>query len=113
RTWFYGFPVERTGMSTVKGHCDPAFARVREVFEENFAEGRELGAAVAIYAGDRKVVDLWGGIADRRTGREWLPDTPCLGFSCTKAVTATAALLLAERGAYAIDGPVTDWWPEF
>ncbi|TDB95344.1 serine hydrolase domain-containing protein [Actinomadura sp. 7K534] len=100
-------------MTTVQGHCDPAFARVREVFEENFAEGRELGAAVAVYAGDRKVVDLWGGVADRRTGREWLPDTPCFGFSCTKAVTAAAALLLAERGLYDLDGPVTDWWPEF
>ena len=100
-------------MKTVQGHCDPAFAGVREVFEENFAEERELGAALAVYAGDRKVVDLWGGVADRRTGREWLPDTPCFGFSCTKAVTAAAALLLAERGAYDVDGPVTDWWPEF
>ncbi|XRQ03576.1 serine hydrolase domain-containing protein [Actinomadura welshii] len=100
-------------MSTVQGHCDPAFTRVREVFEENFAQGRELGAAVAVYAGDRKVVDLWGGVADRRTGRGWLPDTPCFAFSCTKAVTATAALLLAERGEYRLDGPVAGWWPEF
>ncbi|SPT64468.1 MULTISPECIES: serine hydrolase domain-containing protein [Actinomadura] len=100
-------------MSTVQGHCDPAFAGVREVFEQHFAEGRELGAAVAVYVGDRKVVDLWGGVADRRTGREWLPGTPCFGFSCTKAVTAAAALLLAERGAYEVDGPVTAWWPEF
>lgn len=99
--------------SIVQGHCDPAFTRVREAFEEHFAEGRELGAAVAVYAGDRKVVDLWGGVADRRTGRAWQADTPCFGFSCTKAVTAAAALLLAERGAYDVDGPVTDWWPEF
>ncbi|GAA2575066.1 serine hydrolase domain-containing protein [Actinomadura fulvescens] len=97
----------------MQGHCDPAFSAVRDVFEQNFADGRELGAAVAVYAGDRKVVDLWGGVADRRTGREWLEDTPCFAFSCTKAVTATAALLLAERGAYEIDGPVTEWWPEF
>ncbi|MCW2899411.1 MAG: beta-lactamase [Streptosporangiaceae bacterium] len=100
-------------MSTVQGHCDPAFAAVREVFEESFARGRELGAAVSVYAGDRLVVDLWGGVADWRTGREWLPDTPCVAFSCTKAVTATAALLLAERGAYDVDGPVADWWPEY
>ncbi|MBO2464353.1 serine hydrolase domain-containing protein [Actinomadura violacea] len=99
--------------STVQGHCDPAFAAVREVFERHFADGRELGAAVAVYAGDRKVVDLWGGVADHRTGRAWAADTPCFGFSCTKAVTAAAALLLAERGAYEVDGPVTAWWPEF
>ncbi|MFG1999474.1 serine hydrolase domain-containing protein [Spirillospora sp. NPDC048911] len=100
-------------MTTVQGHCDPAFSAVRDVFDQNFADGRELGAAVAVYAGDRKVVDLWGGVADRRTGREWLAETPCFAFSCTKAVTATAALLLAERGAYELDGPVTAWWPEY
>ncbi|MFI0354096.1 serine hydrolase domain-containing protein [Actinomadura sp. 9N407] len=100
-------------MSTVQGYCDPAFSGVRDAFERNFAEAREIGAAVAVYAGGRRVVDLWGGIADHRTGREWEAGTPAFGFSCTKAVTATAALLLAERGAYDIDGPVTDWWPEF
>src|SRR4051794_1932041 len=99
--------------TTVQGHCDPAFAAVRDVFENNFARGREWGAAVAVYAGDDLVVDLWGGVADRRTGRAWLYDTPCVAFSCTKAVTATAALLLAERGAYDVDDPVADWWPEF
>jgi CubicO group peptidase (beta-lactamase class C family) len=100
-------------MTTVQGHCDPAFSAVRDAFEENFAEGREMGAAVAVYAGDRLVVDLWGGIADRRSGREWVRDTPCVAFSCTKAVTAAAAALLAERGAYDVDGPVATWWPEF
>ncbi|WP_119729350.1 serine hydrolase domain-containing protein [Thermomonospora amylolytica] len=99
--------------STVQGHCDPAFKAVRETFEESFARGRELGAGVAVYADGRLVAELWGGVADRRTGRPWLRDTPCVAFSCTKAVTATAALLLAERGAYDLTGPVTDWWPEF
>ncbi|SEG62184.1 CubicO group peptidase, beta-lactamase class C family [Thermomonospora echinospora] len=102
-----------THQTPVQGHCDPAFKAVRDRFEESFARGREVGAAVTVYAGDRLVVDLWGGVADHRTGRAWLPDTPCVAFSCSKAVTATAALLLAERGAYDVTGPVTDWWPEF
>ncbi|WP_106398121.1 serine hydrolase domain-containing protein [Actinocorallia populi] len=97
----------------VQGHCDPAFRGVREAFEAQFAQGRNLGASVAVFAGGRPVVDLWGGIADARTGRAWEHDTPCLAFSCTKAVTAAAALLLAERGEVALDRPVTDWWPEF
>lgn len=98
---------------TVKGHCDPAFSAVRDVFERNFATGREVGAAVAVYRGGRLVVDLWGGLADRRSGREWEEDTPCFAFSCTKAMTAIAAALLAERGLYDVDGPVTEWWPEY
>jgi CubicO group peptidase (beta-lactamase class C family) len=97
----------------VHGHCDPAFGAVRDTFEENFARGEEFGAAVAVYQGDDLVVDLWGGIADRHTGRAWLQDTPCVAFSCTKAVTAATALRLAEQGRYDMEGPVADWWPEF
>ena len=97
----------------VQGHCDSAFGAVRDAFEENFARGEEFGAALAVYQEDDLVVDLWGGVADRHTGRAWLQDTPCVAFSCTKAVTAAAALRLAEQGRYDMDGPVADWWPEF
>lgn len=97
----------------IEGHCDPAFEAVRSAFTDGFDRGEESGAAVAVYVDDRLVADLWGGAADRRTGRPWQRDTPCLTFSCTKAVTATAALLLAEHGAYAVEAPVSTWWPEF
>ncbi|WP_235871223.1 serine hydrolase domain-containing protein [Rhodococcus spongiicola] len=100
-------------MTSVQGHCDSAFDGVREVFEESFADGWNLGAAVAVFVDGLPVVDLWGGVADRRTGRPWLRDTPCVVFSCTKAVTTAAALLLAERGHLALDEPVAQWWPEF
>ncbi|HEY3686469.1 MAG TPA: serine hydrolase domain-containing protein [Streptosporangiaceae bacterium] len=97
----------------IDGHCDPAFAGVREAFAANFARGDEVGAAVAVYVAGRPVVDLWGGVADHKTGRPWLADTPVLTFSCTKAVTAAAALRLAERGAVDLAAPVRTWWPEF
>jgi len=100
-------------MTSVQGQCDSAFAGVREVFEDSFADGQNLGAAVAVFADGRPVVDLWGGVADRRTGRAWAWDTPCVVFSCTKAVTSAAALLLAERGYVTLDAPVAEWWPEF
>jgi CubicO group peptidase (beta-lactamase class C family) len=83
------------------------------VFDESLATGGDLGAAVAVYIDGRCVVDLWGGIADERSGRAWERDTACVTFSATKAVTATAALLLAERGAVALDRRVRDWWPQF
>ncbi len=96
-----------------EGYCDPAFAAVREVLDDSLAGDGDLGAAVAVSVDGRPVVDLWGGIADQRTGRAWERDTACITFSCTKALTATAAVLLAERGAVALASPVTDWWPEF
>lgn len=95
------------------GYCDPAFAAVRAVFDESLAAGDDLGGGVAAFVDGRRVVDVWGGIADQRSGRLWERDTACVAFSCTKAVTSTAALLLAEREKVALDAPVTDWWPEF
>lgn len=97
----------------VSGTCDARFDRVREVFTEHFARGEELGAAVAVYAGDDLVVDLWGGVADKQTGRPWRRETPCLAFSCTKALTAASALRLADAGAYDVTAPVTSWWAEY
>ncbi|MEO3872422.1 serine hydrolase domain-containing protein [Nonomuraea sp. B12E4] len=94
-------------------HCDPRFSRVREVFERHIADGEELGAAFAVYLDGEPVVDLWGGIADRHTGRPWVSDTPAFAYSCTKAITATVLLQLAERGLVDVSAPVADVWPEF
>lgn len=98
---------------TVEGHADPAFGAVREVFAANLATGADLGAAVAVFVDGRAVVDLWGGIADRRTGRPWQRDTPCVTFSCTKGLTATAALRVSAQTGIGVEEPVTRWWPEF
>ncbi|MEV0233650.1 serine hydrolase domain-containing protein [Nonomuraea sp. NPDC050786] len=94
-------------------HCDPRFSRVREVFERQLADGAELGAAFAVYLDGELVVDLWGGVADRHTGRPWEADTPAFAYSCTKAITATVLLQLAERGLVDVSGAVADVWPEF
>ena len=96
-----------------RGHCDPAFADVRELFESSLADGRDLGAAVAVFVDGRPVVDLWGGIADQRSGREWEADTPCIAFSSGKAVTAAAALAVMARAGIEPETPVVRWWPEF
>lgn len=96
-----------------EGSFDPAFAAVRDVFEASFADGQNWGAAVSVVVDGRPVVDLWGGIADVRTGRSWQRDTACVTFSCTKAVTATAALMVAERHGIDLQAPVVSWWPEY
>ncbi|MBC7301495.1 MAG: beta-lactamase family protein [Nocardia sp.] len=97
----------------VDGQVDPAFQAVRDVFEASFADGQNSGAAVAVYVDGRAVVDLWGGVADARTQRPWDRDTPAVTFSCTKGVTATAALAVALRSGTSLHEPVTTWWPEY
>jgi CubicO group peptidase (beta-lactamase class C family) len=106
-------PADRSPATEVHGWCHPRLQRVREVFTEHFTQGEEVGAALYVFVGDDLAAELWGGIADLRTGRLWERDTPCVVFSCTKALTATCALRLWQEGAYDVDGPVADWWPEF
>lgn len=100
-------------MSQIGGETAPGFEGVRAAFEANLRGGQEVGAAVGVYLHGRKVVDLWGGLADPATGRPWERDTLQVVFSATKAVTGTCALLLAQRGELDLDAPVAAYWPEF
>ncbi|MEV5589826.1 serine hydrolase domain-containing protein [Nonomuraea pusilla] len=100
-------------MPATRGETAPGFEAVRETFEAQLPGEREAGAAVAVYLHGRKVVDLWGGVADPATGRPWERDTLQVVFSTTKGVTAACAHLLAERGELDLDAPVAAYWPEF
>lgn len=100
-------------MPEIGGETAPGFEGVREAFAANLAGGQEVGAAVGVYLHGRKVVDLWGGIADPESGHPWKRDTLQVVYSTTKAITATCALLLAQRGQLDLDAPVATYWPEF
>jgi CubicO group peptidase (beta-lactamase class C family) len=100
-------------MPEIGGETAPGFDAVREAFAANLAGDQEVGAAVAVYLHGRKVVDLWGGIADPEDGRPWEHDTLQVVYSATKSVTAACALLLAQRGELDLDAPVAEYWPEF
>ncbi len=95
------------------GWAAPGFEGVRDAFENNFEQGREIGAAFSAYHRGKKVVDLWGGIADPDTGDPWGEHTMALVFSTTKGVTAICANRLAQEGALDVDAPVAKYWPEF
>jgi CubicO group peptidase (beta-lactamase class C family) len=97
----------------VEGHVEPGWQKVADAFAANFDERGEVGASCCVYAEGRPVVDLWGGVADRRTGRRWLEDTVALVFSTTKGATAICAHMLVERGDLDLDAPVAAYWPEF
>jgi CubicO group peptidase (beta-lactamase class C family) len=100
-------------VTDIGGHVEAGFEGVAEAFAGNFAEHGEVGAATSVYVGGRKVVDLWGGVADRATGAPYTEDTLQLVFSTTKGATAACAHLLAQRGDLDLDAPVATYWPEF
>jgi hypothetical protein len=45
----------------VRGRCDARFEGVKTAFENNFQQGFDVGASVAITIDGECVVDLWGG----------------------------------------------------
>ncbi|MEX1148137.1 MAG: serine hydrolase domain-containing protein [Sphingomonadales bacterium] len=98
---------------SISGTCDPAFAVVRQTFEDNFRQRDELGAAVCVYKDGQKVVDLWGGIADRETGQLWAADTIVCMMSVGKSMAALSVLMLVDRGVIDLEAPVARYWPEF
>lgn len=100
-------------MSEVHGEVARGFGGVKDAFAKNFDEHHDLGAAFSVYHRGKKVVDLWGGLADAETNRPWAKDSLQLVFSSTKGATAICANLLAERGELDMDASVTKYWPEF
>src|SRR5258705_10202347 len=98
---------------TIHGTVSKGFERVREAFESNFREGGEVGAAFCLHVKSRKVVDLWGGIADSDNNTRWKEDTAALVFSTTKGATAMCALALVDQKRLELDAPVARYWPEF
>jgi CubicO group peptidase (beta-lactamase class C family) len=97
----------------ISGLVEPGFEAVRDAFAGNFEQGREIGCALCVHVGGRKVVDLRGGTFDEDGTRPYGRDALQLVFSSTKGATAVCANLLAQRGLLDLDAPVASYWPEF
>lgn len=96
-----------------QGVCDPAFSKVREIFNHNLSEEGELGAACSIYVEGKKVVDLWGGHCDEAKAKPWLQDTLVGFYSVGKPLGTLGMLQQIEQGRLELDQPVARYWPEF
>ncbi len=72
---------------------------------ERAVELGEHSLQVAAYVGDEQIVDAWIG----PTG----PDTVFPIFSVSKAITALAVHVQAERGLLELDAPIAQYWPEY
>ena len=98
---------------TVHGRWDPRFDALAEALAEEITGGGELGASIAVNIGGEVVADIWGGFADRAKNIPWRENTIVNFWSCTKTLTALAALILVDRGALDPFAPVASYWPEF
>ena len=98
---------ESVGMSTQR------LARIDSMCTSAIAGG-EIPGAVALVARDGKIVYYKAfGIADNQTGRRLKRDDIFRIASQTKAITATAVMILWEEGKFKLDDPISMYIPEF
>jgi CubicO group peptidase (beta-lactamase class C family) len=90
----------------IHGTVAPGFGAVRDAFARCFTELGETGAGFHALRDGRVVADLWGGEGFAR-------DALVHVYSVTKPAAALCVLVLAERGALALEDPVARHWPAF
>lgn len=88
-------------------------SRVRAAFGENFAAGREVGAAVSVWQGGCEIVSLCGGFRDAARTVPWESGTLVLIWSATKGMAAACALHALENAGLDPESRMADIWPEF
>jgi CubicO group peptidase (beta-lactamase class C family) len=97
----------------IEGFVSAGFEPVRQAFLDNFARRGELGGACCVYRHGEKVVDLWGGVRDRRSGDPWRADTMVAVHSTSKGPAAMTLALAHSRGWLDYDERICAYWPEF
>jgi CubicO group peptidase (beta-lactamase class C family) len=90
-----------------------ANAAVLAAINRAIGEQGEIGVQVAAYFGGELIIDAWGGVADRETGKVVDGDTLFNVFSVSKGVVATALHVQGEPGLVGYDEPVARYWPEY
>lgn len=85
--------------------------RIEEALRIALERG-ERGVQLAVYVGNELVIEGFAGTKDEH-GTPVDAQTLFPVFSVTKAITATALHIQAERGLIAYDAPVATYWPEF
>ncbi|GAA4155334.1 serine hydrolase domain-containing protein [Leifsonia shinshuensis] len=100
-------------MADIHGDTERGYEPLADAFAAAFRDRPTMGAGLSVRVGGHRVVDLWGGVADERTGRPWTADTPTVIFSCTKGLMSVLVARLVQEGRLDYAAPVARYWPEF
>ncbi len=93
---------------------DPArLARIDTHLARYVDDGRLAGWQVLVTRRGRTVHSSVYGMRDREAGLPVTPDTLWRIYSMTKPVTAVAAMMLYERGAFSLSDEVSRYLPDF
>ena len=106
-------PVLSEGSPESVGMSAERLARIDRMCAEAVSQG-DVPGIVALVARKGKIV-FWQayGSADNRTGRVLKRDDIFRIASQSKAITATAVMMLWEEGKFQLDDPISQFIPEF
>jgi CubicO group peptidase (beta-lactamase class C family) len=108
----YSPPLFEGGPSEV-GMSDERLERIDDMLIEAIDEG-QIPGAVALIARDGQIIYHKAfGMADNQSGRELMRSDIFRIASQTKAITATAVMMLWEEAKFRLDDPISDYLPVF
>ncbi len=97
----------------IKGKCPDLFTPVLDAFQQNFADGLELGASFSICIDGELVIDIYGGHVDKKQETPWSDETLACVFSSGKAVVAFLIARAVSEGLLDYEATVASYWPGF
>lgn len=115
-------PVTRTEASsenlimadpTGQGMSDERLDRIDSMLQQAIDEDQIPGAVALVARNGKIVLHKAYGLADVRDSLPFQPDDIFRIASQTKAITATAVMMLWEEGRFQLDDPIADYIPEF
>jgi CubicO group peptidase (beta-lactamase class C family) len=92
---------------------DELRSRIAPLFEENFRDRGELGAAVSIWQHGEPLLELHGGFRDAQREKPWTEDTLVLVWSATKGIGSACLLHVLQEQGITLGRTVAEFWPEF
>jgi CubicO group peptidase (beta-lactamase class C family) len=95
------------------GVSSERLARIDAMCEDAIRENRIPGVVALVARNGRIVYHKAFGLADNEANRPLKRDDIFRIASQSKAITATAVMILWEEGRFRLDDPVSNWIPEF
>lgn len=87
--------------------------RINDWMQSYVDRNRFAGCSVLVAQGGQEVHFDACGLRDIETGKSFERDTIARIYSMTKPITSVAIMMLAERGLFHLDAPVSDFIPAF
>ncbi|MDN5211023.1 serine hydrolase domain-containing protein [Fulvivirgaceae bacterium BMA12] len=106
-------PPLSEGPANLAGMSIERLARIDKMCQQAIEDG-DIPGAVALVARNGKIVYHKAfGMADNESGRDLKRDDIFRIASQSKAITATAVMMLWEEGKFRLDDPISKYIPEF